>query len=42
VVVVVDFDGDGDVEVDSTVDEDATQRRRAVDTLNMLSFKSGP
>ena len=39
-VVVVDFDGDGDVEVDATVDESAKQLRRgAADTLGMLSFQ---
>lgn len=40
-VVVVDFDGDGDVEVDATIDEkwgDATLRSWA-DTLVMLSFQ---
>lgn len=36
----VDLDGDGDVEVDATVDESSKQLRpRAADMLDMLSFQ---
>ena len=40
-VVVVDFDGDGDVEVNATIDESwhKQPRRRLADMLAMLSFQ---